>query len=86
MPWRQLPGTDFGPERGDGSIGSDHRQQQRRKEIPCGTGEDDPLAGFYCSHDCKQNHEPRLDSIFSYAVGRYGEEVAKALIEAENDA
>ena len=54
------------------------------KEIACGRGaENDPLAGFYCSDQCKEAHGPRLDLIWSYAVGRYGEEVGRALMEAE---
>lgn len=56
------------------------------KTIPCGTGaENDPIAGFYCSLDCKEHHGPRLDLIFSYAVGQYGENVGKAIMEAEKN-
>ena len=54
------------------------------KEIPCGKGaENDPIAGFYCSLDCKKHHGERLDMIWCYAVGRYGEQVGKALMEEE---
>ena len=56
-------------------------------EIECGKGaENDPIAGFYCGNPCtrEDTHGPRLDMIWAYAVGRYGEEVGKALIEAEN--
>lgn len=56
------------------------------KEIECGTGEDDPIAGFYCSLDCKTAHEPRLDALFGFFVGAYGEHmVVEAMKEMENE-